>query len=336
MHLLRRVRLFVLMALLLLPGLVQAQSQQYVVQPGDTIQRIAEIYNVTPQAILVANNLINPNAIRSGQVLAIPLGPVFAPATYTVRPGDRLNDIAARYNTTVQAIIAANGFIDPNIIRAGQVLNLPPMGGPVVQQAPVQQTAPQQTTTQQQTPQQVSPPAQVAGTYTVRRGETLRDIATRYGTTWQVLAAFNNIPNPNYIQAGQIIRIPGTVVQPPVQPPPPSTFNYIVRVGDTLSAIALRYNTTVATIQRLNGLPTSTIYVGQVLRIPGTGVVQPPVPPPVQPPVIVNGRYIVRPGDTLFGIARYFGVSAWAIAQSNGILNLNRIYSGQRLIIPGR
>lgn len=45
--------------------------------------------------------------------------------------------------------------------------------------------------------------------------------------------------------------------------------------------------------------------------------------------------HIVRYGETLFSIGRWYGVSPWAIARANGLVNPNRIYAGQRLVIPG-
>jgi len=103
---------------------------------------------------------------------------------------------------------------------------------------------------------------------------------------------------------------------------------YTVRPGDTLSGIARAYGTTVNAIMSANNLYSSRIYVGQVLIIPNGG----------------GGgggggwcsqTYVVRPGDTLSGIARWFGVSTQSLAQANGLYNPSFIYVGQRLCIPG-
>ncbi len=105
-------------------------------------------------------------------------------------------------------------------------------------------------------------------------------------------------------------------------PIPPSALWYQVRWGDNLTRIAARYGTTAWLIAEVNGLADPDfIYVGQWLRIPITA----PPPPRV---------HIVRWGETLSGIARLYGTSIWAIARLNGIYNLNRIYVGQRLLIP--
>ena len=96
--------------------------------------------------------------------------------------------------------------------------------------------------------------------YTVQKGDTLSKIAAKYGTTYQKLASYNGIANPNKISVGQKIRIPGSGVK-----------TYTVKKGDTLWAIAAgqlgdgsRYNE----IKTMNGLKSDTIHAGQTLKLP--------------------------------------------------------------------
>ncbi|MBN1247567.1 MAG: LysM peptidoglycan-binding domain-containing protein [Anaerolineae bacterium] len=99
---------------------------------------------------------------------------------------------------------------------------------------------------------------------------------------------------------------------------------HVVQPGQTLTGIARWYGVDMWALARANGIVNpSFIYVGQRLVIPATGSYMP-------------GRgYIVRAGDTLYSIASRHGVTVWALAQANGIYNLNRIYVGQYLVIPG-
>ena len=97
-------------------------------------------------------------------------------------------------------------------------------------------------------------------TYVVQQGDTLSQIAQKYGTTYQELARINNISNPNYIQVGQVIKI--------------SCKNnitdriYTVQAGDTLSKIAKMYNTTVGDLVTKNNISNpNLILVGQVIKI---------------------------------------------------------------------
>ncbi|MCZ7546108.1 MAG: LysM peptidoglycan-binding domain-containing protein [Anaerolineae bacterium] len=124
------------------PGIL-ADGVEYVVQPGDTLYRIALRYGTTVSALATANGIANPNRIYSGQRLVIPgaaqpaaapaspppAAPASAPAAavgtvYTVRPGDTLYRIALRYGTTVSALVAANGIANPNRIYVGQQIRI--------------------------------------------------------------------------------------------------------------------------------------------------------------------------------------------------------------------
>lgn len=98
---------------------------------------------------------------------------------------------------------------------------------------------------------------------------------------------------------------------------------HIVRRGETLSMIAQRYGVNMWVLARANGITNpNRIYVGQRLVIPAASY--------------GSFVHIVRRGETLLGIAIRYGVNVWTIAQANGITNLNHIFVGQRLIIPGK
>lgn len=95
-------------------------------------------------------------------------------------------------------------------------------------------------------------------TYTVKSGDTLSGIASKFGTTYQKLAEINGISDPNKIYTGQVLKVTGSS----------SVTTYTVKSGDTLSAIAKKYNTTVDSLVSKNGIKDKNkIYVGQVLKI---------------------------------------------------------------------
>ncbi|GAB4510195.1 MAG: hypothetical protein OHK0046_06520 [Anaerolineae bacterium] len=113
----------------------------YVVQRGDTLGKIARQFNTTVSALAAENGITNPSLILVGQVLRVPSGTVVpsitptaqpptattAPSgsTYTVKRGESLYRIAARFDTTVTALVELNNIANPNIIFTGQVLRLP-------------------------------------------------------------------------------------------------------------------------------------------------------------------------------------------------------------------
>ena len=160
--------------------------------------------------------------------------------TYTVKKGDTLSGIAAKYGTTYQKLASYNGIANPNSITVGQVIRIPGSGSASSGGSSNASGGEQ--------------------TYTVKKGDTLSGIAAKYGTTYQKLASYNGIANPNNISVGQVIKIPGS-----------GTRTYTVKSGDSLWAIAekqlgdgTRYNE----IKTLNGMKNDTIHAGQVLKLP--------------------------------------------------------------------
>lgn len=108
-------------------------------------------------------------------------------------------------------------------------------------------------------------------------------------------------------------------------PPQGAPESYVVQAGDTLSAIALRYRTTVAALKQLNGLGNSdVILVGQRLLVPAADSASPPP----------TSAYVVQPGDTLYRIALRYGTTIRALKQLNDLPNANLIFVGQALAIP--
>ena len=99
-------------------------------------------------------------------------------------------------------------------------------------------------------------------TYTVKSGDTLSKIASKYGTTYQAIALLNGIANPDKIYEGQILRIPNSGVTAP------SKEYYTIKSGDTLSKIANKYGTTVNQLVSWNNIANADkIYAGQKIRV---------------------------------------------------------------------
>ena len=161
--------------------------------------------------------------------------------------------------------------------------------------------------------------------HVVQWGETLMVIARQYGVTATSIAQANNLWNPNFIYAGQRLVIPNGSAASPASG---VTAMYTVQRGDTLNIISARYGTTAAQLASANGLwNPNFIYVGQVLKVPGTGA------PPSTPPA-TTCTYVVTRGDTLTTIALQYRTTVWALAIANNLANPSFIWVGQQLLIP--
>ena len=126
-------------------------------------------------------------------------------------------------------------------------------------------------------------------------GDTLGKIAQRFGTTYQEIARINGISNPNKIQVGQILKIPGSSISNSsfnsAQNSSSSFITYKIVKGDTLSEIAQRYGTSYQEIARINGIANpNKIQIGQIIRVPGSNVSNyhpPSVPNPAPKPASI-------------------------------------------------
>lgn len=154
--------------------------------------------------------------------------------------------------------------------------------------------------------------------YKVVSGDSLSVIAKRFNTTVYDIKTLNNL-STDIIYPNQILKIP-------TQSSTATYTNYTVISGDSLYAIASRFNTTVADIQRINGLTSSIIYVGQILKIPSVQTTTPT-------PTINTTTYKVVAGDSLWGIAVKYTTTVDKLKNLNN-LTTTTIFVGQALVVP--
>lgn len=164
--------------------------------------------------------------------------------------------------------------------------------------------------------------------YTVKRGDTLWQIARNYGTTINRLVSDNNIKNPNLIYVGQVLKI---ITSSSLEDDDCMAGHiiYTIKWGDTLSGIASRYGVSMSYIAELNNIQNvNRIYAGNKIRIPQCGDFG-----DAEPETTGTIQYTVKRGDTLWGIAQKYGVSVDYLVNKNGIKNRNLIYPGQLIKI---
>lgn len=148
------------------------------------------------------------------------------------------------------------------------------------------------------------------GKYTVIKGDTLYQIASKFNMTVSELKSLNNLTS-NTIYPGQVLSVYPSV-------PVAQTITYVVKKGDTLYTIANNFGTTVDVIKEANALNTNNIYPYQSLLIPLKFNV---------------GEYLVKKGDTLYSIAKQFNISVETLKALNN-LGYDTIYPYQALIVP--
>ena len=205
---------------------------------------------------------------------------------YTVKKGDSLWSIANKFGITVKKLKEINK-LSTNILKVGQVLKISPVD-------------------------EVIPDEYLL--YTVKKGDSLWDIAKEYGTTVETLKNINNLDNSN-LTINQQIFIPKDTKS--------SAENkniYIVKKGDTLFDIAALKGVSVNEIKEANNLKTDLLQIGQVLNIPT--------------PSSGEINYIVQKGDNLYTIANKYDVTIDDIKKLNN-LSTNTLQIGQVLKIPG-
>ena len=234
------------------------------VHPGESWESMAQALRLTPTVLRLYNPMLAKRFLQGGSTVAYPtevpadLAGVGEKPVYVVRIGDTPE-------------LLANVFqVDPQTFRQQhQLWYLHPLtAGKEISLSAPSAVAPDRRTAASRPPQIPSTAGRGAKKkkngqdlrYTVRRGDSLERIARRYGTTVRALRAANSLRGTQ-INIGAVLRIPtGRTV----------TRLYRVQWGDTLGKIAQRYNTTIATLVRINNLRSHRIQAGKVLRIPAS------------------------------------------------------------------
>jgi LysM repeat protein len=248
------------------PGLAPAAAlANVVVKPGETLSEIADRHGVSLTRLMQANGITNPNLVVAGQKLVLPgsstgashAGSSSRGGSITVQPGDTLSDIADRQGISLNQLMQANGITNPDMVVAGQKLVLPGSRRATAAAAPRElPTAP----------------------YTVKSGETISEIADRFGTSTERLIQLNGISNPNLVVAGTRLAIPGrpsSSAAPRSTAAPLNAKEHVVRSGESLSTIADSYGLPVERLVAINKIDDPDLVVsGARLKLQA--------PPPVK------------------------------------------------------
>lgn len=152
--------------------------------------------------------------------------------------------------------------------------------------------------------------------YIVKKGDSLYSIAKRYNTTVKEIVRLNNLTSNNLVVGQQLV----IAIDDNTQPTPTTYKDYIVKKGDSLWTIANKNNTTIDEIKRINNLTSNMLSIGQILKLP------------TQDKLEEVEMYTVQKGDSLYSIAKKFGITVDEIKSLNNLTS-NNLSIGEQLMI---
>ena len=338
----------------------KAVTRIHIVRRGETLGVIARRYRVSATAIARLNGIRNVHRIYPGRRLRIPGRYTTStqvasassgsknslktshnsPIYHVVRRGENLWLIARKYNIDLSTLKNFNNLSGRATIYPGTRL--------IINQGI--STASKTNSRKTDFSSKVSVIEGETIIYTVKRGDTLSEIAERHNIGLSVVMRANNISNPRSIKVGTKLRliIPRRIVSTAgsVKTAELKTISggsssssektmkrHIVKRGDTLWEIAILYGVSQDIIARTNNLKNPRrLDIGQVILIPYSKT--PTVATTTEP--VLNGeqRHTITNGETLYSIARKYNTTVKKIQSRNRIRNTRRIYPGQSLVIP--
>lgn len=218
-------------------GTAVAFGQTITVKPGDTLWGLARTYGTDVDTLRSLNDLTS-DALWPGQTLTVPgADQVAAAEKVVVQPGDTLYDIALRHDVSVDDLIAFND-LEGTVIHPGQELVL---------------------SAGEQAPEPL--------TIVVGAGDSLWGIARKHDTTVAAIATANSLSENATLHPGDRLVIPGRYGSAANDVGGAAPTTVTVEKGDSLWAIARRYDVTVASLMSANALTSERLVAGQTLRV---------------------------------------------------------------------
>jgi len=246
------------------------------IRKGETISTIAARYGVSQYAIFSANNLSRRSKIYAGKelIVPVPLDREYSSGSktnreysanksvYAVRAGDTMWDIARAFGTTVDALRRINYIERGSRIYVGQQLKIPSNATKLKdknQKSPLTYAS-KNSGGSKKTSSSDSKASGSNSKYTVRSGDTMWDLARRFGTTTSNIRRLNGMGRSSRIYPGQVLTVTSGGDKDYVI--------YKVRRGDTMSLIAQKYRTSISRILATNGkTDPDNLSVGEKLKI---------------------------------------------------------------------
>jgi LysM repeat protein len=282
---------------------------------SDRIEKVLELYNNSPNTILVSNHINSGNAegaeiiyaLRNDSTLAdlaldyIGEAGQIKRKTYQRRLPENPNKdyyYILRESGNTEPILVEYGFIDNTNDAKKLQTNLKDYVEGVVKALC------------EYTGYPYYPPGTSNDTYTVKKGDTLYSISKKYNIPVETLKRLNNLTTDT-LYINQVLKLKEEIT---------TTTTYKVTKDDTLYSISNKYNISVDELKKLNNLTSNTIYIGQELKVPETDTSNYKI-------------YKVAKGDSLWAISRKYDIPVNELIEINNLTNLT-LQIGQELLVP--
>ncbi|WP_151793781.1 lytic transglycosylase [Acinetobacter nosocomialis] len=315
-----------------------AKPDVYVVQANDSLTGVANQFNLSVKQLAEYNDLSVSDGLFVGQKLHLkePKGNRtsakaeqpkavqastrrIATKSYTVKRGEYLKLIADRYALSNQELAELTpGLSAGSNLMVGQKINVP------AKEVTVDEVDDNKASGKYE--KLAAGPSYKTESYKVQRGDTLSSIATKSKISLAELAELNNLKANSHVQLGQNLKVPAGVSVPD---------HYVVQSGDSLHAIAAKYNLQTSYLADLNGLSrTAGVRAGQRLKL--TGEVETPSKATTKNVKEETPEtYTVKSGDSLGNIANRYHLQLDYLASLNGLSRNSNVRVGQRLKLTG-
>jgi LysM repeat protein len=247
-------------------------------------------------------------------VKVVPQKTIAAPATYRVKEGDTVSSVAGQYGLSTASVLTLNGLGWKSMIFPGQVLKLSKAAAT----------------------NGVSVTATAATTkYTIAAGDTVATIAQTHGVSTNAVLTANGLKSTSVIFPGQKLSLPDpgsfsstdvdTVSMDLVSNVTPTTTDYVIATGDTMTSVAEKFGVSVSALLAANSLSaTSLIYAGKAITIPkaaiyveGRGVVT-----VLTAEMSSNAKTIIAVGRSIGATDRALVVALATAMQESGLKNI--------------
>lgn len=288
----------------------------HIVQRGETLFRIARKYNLTLSELQRLNDLRSNDAIRVGQALKVKEeasleNNILSTKAYTVASGDSLYSIANKFSISLDKLKKLNQLHHSSSIYVGQKLFVKEEPKPTEHERGIV--------------------AKESELYTVKRGDSLFGISSKFGLRVSKLLEINGLDTQSSIFPGQQLRIKEISEEKVIE----SALTYTVKPGDSLYGIAIKKGLSLSQLKELNGIDgAGQISPGQKLILSKESSAIPEEQP--QPKIKAELRpkyYVVQRGDSLFSIATKHGLTILEIREFNHLSKQSTIFPGQKLIV---